>query len=141
MGAVKHRFSWPRAKAYRHPPVMRLILEAKMICSDPNKPVRCCGRLLGAAMLLFASACGAALAQQAPAANSALQSGEPAASSPPAWQRFDILQETPEEREEFLKRREAAQAARPAREVAPLAAQAITVPPAQAVTAFPDPRP
>jgi hypothetical protein len=120
---------------------MRLIPEAKMICSDPNKPVRYCGRLLGAATLLFASACGAALAQQAPDANSALQSSEPATSSPPAWQRFQIRQDTPEEREEFLKRREAAQAARPAREVAPLPAQTITPHPAQAITVFPDRRP
>jgi hypothetical protein len=112
-----------------------------MICSDPNKAVRCCGRLLGAAMLLLAGTCGAALAQQTPDANSAVQSGKPGAPSPPVWQRFEIRQETPEEREEFLKRREAVQAARPAREVAPLPAQAITVPPAQAVKPFPDPRP
>jgi len=114
-----------------------------MICSNRNKLVRTSGRLLGAATLLvFASACGGvAIAQQTTAPDPMLQPTEPTVSSPPAWPRFDIRQETPEEREEFLKRREAAQAARPAREVPALAAQAITPLPAQPITAFPDRRP
>jgi hypothetical protein len=113
-----------------------------MIRSNRNKPARTSGRLLGATTLLvFASACGVAIAQQTPAPDAVLQPTEPTVSSPPAWQRFDIRQETPEEREEFLKRREAAQAARPARDVPALAAQAITPLPAQPITAFPDRRP
>jgi hypothetical protein len=48
---------------------------------------------------------------------------------PPAWQRMEIRQDTPSEREAFLKKRAEALALHPPRDVAPLRAQTI-VPPA-----------
>jgi hypothetical protein len=124
---------------------MRSILEAKMICSNRNKSIAYRGRLLVAGTLLFfASARGTAIAQQAPDANPALQSREPAVLPAPGWRRFEIRPETADEREAFLLRRQAAQSARPPREVPPLAAQAISPPaalPAQAIPPSPAQRP
>jgi hypothetical protein len=47
---------------------------------------------------------------------------------PPAWQRMEIRQDTPSEREAFLKKRAEALALHPPRDVAPLRAQAIVPP-------------
>lgn len=70
------------------------------------------------AVLLSGLTCGQATAQ-GPART-------PDTVSPPALQRFQIRQDTPAEREAFLKRREAQESGNKPEEVAPLPAQRIT---------------
>jgi hypothetical protein len=102
-----------------------------MALSSQKRITRHTNRRLAVIVALVANLSAGAIFAQ-PADPNATAPGQPPSqnppSTPPAWQRFEIRQETPAEREAFLKKREEALALHPPREVQPLPAQAIGPP-------------
>jgi hypothetical protein len=88
-----------------------------------------------AAVVAFALSFSAEAVLAQPAAPNATAPSQPQSQNPasalPGWQRFEIRQDTPSEREAFLKKREEILALHPPHDVPPLPEQAIVPPVSQ----------